>query len=140
MDKNKSVIEILKDIENNNLKRTINILKIIEIESILEFKDLVDLFVNDKYKIGEEAILYLEVILNKTEFFATYLDSKISKEFSKTHTKEQEKDYFKRFLKSLEKGLDELTGETEESRAKFKKNIKEIFDKLFTKKENDENK
>ncbi|WP_198295138.1 hypothetical protein, partial [Campylobacter coli] len=44
------------------------------------FKDLVDIFVNDKYKIEAKAVKYLEVVLNKTEFFRTYLESKISKE------------------------------------------------------------
>lgn len=50
------------------------------------------------------------------------------------------KDYFGKFLKTLEKSLDNLTGETEEDCAKFKKHVKEIFEKLFNKKENNENK
>ncbi len=136
----KNAVEILNNIKTDEFSNTINIIKVIEIENILEFKDLVDIFVNDKYKIEAKAVKYLEVILNKTEFFRTYLESKISKEFSEYHAKEQEKDYFGKFLKTLEKGLDNLTGETEEDRAKFKKHVKEIFEKIFNKKENNENK
>ncbi|EAK0652834.1 hypothetical protein AT778_10030 [Campylobacter jejuni] len=136
----KNAVEILNNIKTDEFSNTINIIKVIEIENILEFKDLVDIFVNDKYKIEAKATKYLEVILNKTEFFRTYLESKISKEFSEYHAKEQEKDYFRKFLKTLEKGLDNLTGETEEDRAKFKKHVKEIFEKIFNKKENNENK
>ncbi|EIY0152035.1 hypothetical protein ML514_001673 [Campylobacter coli] len=132
----KNAVEILNNIKTDEFSNTINIIKVIEIENILEFKDLVDIFVNDKYKIEAKAIKYLEVVLNKTEFFRTYLESKISKEFSE----EQEKDYFGKFLKTLEKGLDNLTGETEEDRTKFKKHVKEIFEKIFNKKENNENK
>ncbi|XAK35071.1 hypothetical protein AAID95_04630 [Campylobacter coli] len=58
---------------------------------------MVDAFVNDKYNIEAKATVYLEVILNKTDFSRTYLESKISKEFSKHHAKEQEKNYFKKF-------------------------------------------
>ncbi|HEB9286310.1 hypothetical protein [Campylobacter coli] len=58
---------------------------------------MVDSFVNDKYNIEAKATVYLEVILNKTDFSRTYLESKISKEFSKHHAKEQEKNYFKKF-------------------------------------------
>lgn len=101
---------------------------------------MVDSFVNDKYNIEAKATIYLKVVLNKTDFFRTYLESKISKEFSEYHAKEQEKNYFKKFFNAIEKSLDELTGETEESRAKFKKQVKEIFEKIFTKKENNENK
>ncbi|EAI8632229.1 hypothetical protein A5990_03145 [Campylobacter jejuni] len=136
----KNAVEILNNIKTDKFSNTINIIKVIEIENILEFKDLVDIFVNDKYKIEAKATKYLEVVLNKTEFFRTYLESKISKEFSEYHAKEQEKDYFGKFLKTLEKGLDNLTGETEEDRAKFKKHVKEIFEKIFNKKENNENK
>ncbi len=136
----KNAVEILNNIKTDEFSNTINIIKVIEIENILEFKDLVDIFVNDKYKIEAKATKYLEVVLNKTEFFRTYLESKISKEFSEYHAKEQEKDYFGKFLKTLEKGLDNLTGETEEDRAKFKKHVKEIFEKIFNKKENNENK
>ncbi|EFU7619636.1 hypothetical protein HSY33_001307 [Campylobacter jejuni] len=136
----KNAVEILNNIKTDEFSNTINIIKVIEIENILEFKDLVDIFVNDKYKIEAKAMKYLEVVLNKTEFFRTYLESKISKEFSEYHAKEQEKDYFGKFLKTLEKGLDNLTGETEEDRAKFKKHVKEIFEKIFNKKENNENK
>ncbi|MGI7526845.1 hypothetical protein ACNF7W_09660 [Campylobacter coli] len=136
----KNAVEILNNIKTDEFSNTINIIKVIEIENILEFKDLVDIFVNDKYKIERKAMKYLEVVLNKTEFFRTYLESKISKEFSEYHAKEQEKDYFGKFLKTLEKGLDNLTGETEEDRAKFKKHVKEIFEKIFNKKENNENK
>ncbi|EAI5431565.1 hypothetical protein C2Q22_08805 [Campylobacter jejuni] len=136
----KNAVEILNNIKTDEFSNTINIIKVIEIENILEFKDLVDIFVNDKYKIEAKATKYLEVVLNKTEFFRTYLESKISKEFSEYHAKEQEKDYFRKFLKTLEKGLDNLTGETEEDRAKFKKHVKEIFEKIFNKKENNENK
>lgn len=136
----KNAVEILNNIKTDEFSNTINIIKVIEIENILEFKDLVDIFVNDKYKIEAKAAKYLEVVLNKTEFFRTYLESKISKEFSEYHAKEQEKDYFGKFLKTLEKGLDNLTGETEEDRAKFKKHVKEIFEKIFNKKENNENK
>ncbi|EOH2885749.1 hypothetical protein ACMHTE_001921 [Campylobacter coli] len=136
----KNAVEILNNIKTDEFSNTINIIKVIEIENILEFKDLVDIFVNDKYKIEAKAVKYLEVVLNKTEFFRTYLESKISKEFSEYHAKEQEKDYFGKFLKTLEKGLDNLTGETEEDRAKFKKHVKEIFEKIFNKKENNENK
>ncbi|EOV7239071.1 hypothetical protein ACOQ84_001850 [Campylobacter jejuni] len=136
----KNAVEILNNIKTDEFSNTINIIKVIEIENILEFKDLVDIFVNDKYKIEVKATKYLEVVLNKTEFFRTYLESKISKEFSEYHAKEQEKDYFGKFLKTLEKGLDNLTGETEEDRAKFKKHVKEIFEKIFNKKENNENK
>ncbi len=136
----KNAVEILNNIKTDEFSNTINIIKVIEIENILEFKDLVDIFVNDKYKIETKAMKYLEVVLNKTEFFRTYLESKISKEFSEYHAKEQEKDYFGKFLKTLEKGLDNLTGETEEDRAKFKKHVKEIFEKIFNKKENNENK
>ncbi|WP_157141730.1 hypothetical protein, partial [Campylobacter coli] len=132
----KNAVEILNNIKTDEFSNTINIIKVIEIENVLEFKDLVDIFVNDKYKIEAKAVKYLEVVLNKTEFFRTYLESKISKEFSE----EQEKDYFGKFLKTLEKGLDNLTGETEEDRAKFKKHVKEIFEKIFNKKENNENK
>ncbi|HEB7675183.1 TPA: hypothetical protein RZJ02_000669 [Campylobacter coli] len=132
----KNAVEILNNIKTDEFSNTINIIKVIEIENILEFKDLVDIFVNDKYKIEAKAMKYLEVVLNKTEFFRTYLESKISKEFSE----EQEKDYFGKFLKTLEKGLDNLTGETEEDRTKFKKHVKEIFEKIFNKKENNENK
>lgn len=130
----KNAVEILNNIKTDEFSNTINIIKVIEIENILEFKDLVDIFVNDKYKIEAKAMKYLEVVLNKTEFFRTYLESKISKEFSEYHAKEQEKDYFGKFLKTLEKGLDNLTGETEEDRAKFKKHVKEIFEKIFNKK------
>ncbi|EAL2861120.1 hypothetical protein A3687_10065, partial [Campylobacter jejuni] len=119
----KNAVEILNNIKTDEFSNTINIIKVIEIENILEFKDLVDIFVNDKYKIEAKATKYLEVVLNKTEFFRTYLESKISKEFSEYHAKEQEKDYFGKFLKTLEKGLDNLTGETEEDRAKFKKHV-----------------
>ncbi|MCE7203728.1 hypothetical protein LZW54_04380 [Campylobacter coli] len=136
----KNAVEILNNIKTDEFSNTINIIKVIEIENVLEFKDLVDIFVNDKYKIEAKAVKYLEVVLNKTEFFRTYLESKISKEFSEYHAKEQEKDYFGKFLKTLEKGLDNLTGETEEDRAKFKKHVKEIFEKIFNKKENNENK
>ncbi|BEK53553.1 MULTISPECIES: hypothetical protein [Campylobacter] len=136
----KNAVEVLNNIKTDEFSNTINIIKVIEIENILEFKDLVDIFVNDKYKIEAKAMKYLEVVLNKTEFFRTYLESKISKEFSEYHAKEQEKDYFGKFLKTLEKGLDNLTGETEEDRAKFKKHVKEIFEKIFNKKENNENK
>ncbi len=136
----KNAVEILSNIKTDEFSNTINIIKVIEIENMLEFKDLVDIFVNDKYKIEAKATKYLEVVLNKTEFFRTYLESKISKEFSEYHAKEQEKDYFGKFLKTLEKGLDNLTGETEEDRAKFKKHVKEIFEKIFNKKENNENK
>ncbi|EPC1997122.1 hypothetical protein ACRXNA_001814 [Campylobacter jejuni] len=136
----KNAVEILNNIKTDEFSNTINIIKVIEIENILEFKDLVDISVNDKYKIEAKATKYLEVVLNKTEFFRTYLESKISKEFSEYHAKEQEKDYFGKFLKTLEKGLDNLTGETEEDRAKFKKHVKEIFEKIFNKKENNENK
>ncbi len=136
----KNAVEILNNIKTDEFSNTINIIKVIEIENILEFKDLVDIFVNDKYKIEAKAMKYLEVVLNKAEFFRTYLESKISKEFSEYHAKEQEKDYFGKFLKTLEKGLDNLTGETEEDRAKFKKHVKEIFEKIFNKKENNENK
>ncbi|ECL5893011.1 hypothetical protein FTH49_08360 [Campylobacter jejuni] len=136
----KNAVEILNNIKTDEFSNTINIIKVIEIENILEFKDLVDIFVNDKYKIEAKATKYLEVVLNKTEFFRTYLESKISKGFSEYHAKEQEKDYFGKFLKTLEKGLDNLTGETEEDRAKFKKHVKEIFEKIFNKKENNENK
>ncbi|HEH5160866.1 TPA: hypothetical protein SG818_001868 [Campylobacter coli] len=136
----KNAVEILNNIKTDEFSNTINIIKVIEIENILEFKDLVDIFVNDKYKIEAKSMKYLEVVLNKTEFFRTYLESKISKEFSEYHAKEQEKDYFGKFLKTLEKGLDNLTGETEEDRAKFKKHVKEIFEKIFNKKENNENK
>ncbi|AVS38065.1 hypothetical protein FYI53_09515 [Campylobacter coli] len=136
----KNAVEILNNIKTDEFSNTINIIKVIEIENILEFKDLVDIFVNDKYKIEGKDMKYLEVVLNKTEFFRTYLESKISKEFSEYHAKEQEKDYFGKFLKTLEKGLDNLTGETEEDRAKFKKHVKEIFEKIFNKKENNENK
>ncbi|EOH6591382.1 hypothetical protein ACMCPG_001856, partial [Campylobacter coli] len=129
----KNAVEILNNIKTDEFSNTINIIKVIEIENILEFKDLVDIFVNDKYKIEAKAMKYLEVVLNKTEFFRTYLESKISKEFSEYHAKEQEKDYFGKFLKTLEKGLDNLTGETEEDRAKFKKHVKEIFEKIFNK-------
>ncbi|EAI7969986.1 hypothetical protein CRT06_09015, partial [Campylobacter jejuni] len=129
----KNAVEILNNIKTDEFSNTINIIKVIEIENILEFKDLVDIFVNDKYKIEAKATKYLEVVLNKTEFFRTYLESKISKEFSEYHAKEQEKDYFRKFLKTLEKGLDNLTGETEEDRAKFKKHVKEIFEKIFNK-------
>ncbi|WP_342251879.1 hypothetical protein [Campylobacter coli] len=132
----KNAVEILNNIKTDEFSNTINIIKVIEIENILEFKDLVDIFVNDKYKIEAKSMKYLEVVLNKTEFFRTYLESKISKEFSE----EQEKDYFGKFLKTLEKGLDNLTGETEEDRTKFKKHVKEIFEKIFNKKENNENK
>ena len=136
----KNAVEILNNIKTDEFSNTINIIKVIDIENILEFKDLVDIFVNDKYKIEAKSMKYLEVVLNKTEFFRTYLESKISKEFSEYHAKEQEKDYFGKFLKTLEKGLDNLTGETEEDRAKFKKHVKEIFEKIFNKKENNENK
>ena len=136
----KNAVEILNNIKTDEFSNTINIIKVIEIENILEFKDLVDIFVNDKYKIEAKSMKYLEVVLNKTEFFRTYLESKISKEFSEYHAKEQEKDYFGKFLKTLEKGLDNLTGETEEDRAKFKKHVKEIFEKIFNKKEHNENK
>ncbi|EFU2433446.1 TPA: hypothetical protein ACRZSK_001101 [Campylobacter jejuni] len=129
----KNAVEILNNIKTDEFSNTINIIKVIEIENILEFKDLVDIFVNDKYKIEAKATKYLEVIFNKTEFFRTYLESKISKEFSEYHAKEQEKDYFGKFLKTLEKGLDNLTGETEEDRTKFKKHVKEIFEKIFNK-------
>ncbi|HHY1326404.1 TPA: hypothetical protein ACV1V7_001608 [Campylobacter jejuni] len=132
----KNAVEILSNIKTDELSNTINIIKVIEIENILEFKDLVDIFVNDKYKIEAKALKYLEVVSNKTEFFRTYLESKISKEFSE----EEEKDYFGKFLKALEKGLDNLTGETEEERTKFKKQVKEIFEKIFNKKEGNENK
>ncbi|CAG9060441.1 TPA: hypothetical protein SB533_001742 [Campylobacter coli] len=132
----KNAVEILSNIKTDELSNTINIIKVIEIENILNFKDLVDIFVNDKYKIEAKALKYLEVVSNKTEFFRTYLESKISKEFSE----EEEKDYFGKFLKALEKGLDNLTGETEEERTKFKKHVKEIFEKIFNKKEGDENK
>ncbi|RTJ49191.1 hypothetical protein C3H69_09395 [Campylobacter jejuni] len=132
----KNAVEILSNIKTDELSNTINIIKVIEIENILNFKDLVDIFVNDKYKIEAKALKYLEVVSNKTEFFRTYLESKISKEFSE----EEEKDYFGKFLKALEKGLDNLTGETEEERTKFKKQVKEIFEKIFNKKEGNENK
>lgn len=65
----------------------------IDIENILEFKDLVDIFANDKYKIEAKAIVYLKVVLNKTEFFRIYLESKISKEFSKSIAKKFLKNY-----------------------------------------------
>ncbi|HEB7570389.1 TPA: hypothetical protein RZK24_001645 [Campylobacter coli] len=135
-----NAVEILKNIKTDEFLNAINIIKVIDIENILEFKDLVDAFVNDKYNIEAKATIYLKVVLNKTDFFRTYLESKISKEFSEYHAKEQEKNYFKKFFNAIEKSLDELTGETEESRAKFKKQVKEIFEKIFTKKENNENK
>ncbi|EEK2218024.1 hypothetical protein LYY74_001696, partial [Campylobacter coli] len=43
----KNAVEILNNIKTDEFSNTINIIKVIEIENILEFKDLVDIFVND---------------------------------------------------------------------------------------------